>query len=203
MSGIDRFIKMLQRFKSTDRVYNPYRHKHLRENLRIYLHRVFELSQARVLLIGEAPGYRGCRITGIPFTSSEQITQSTHPFFAPIRADLHFRKRESENSAKIVWDFLQTRKTVPLCWNSFPFHPFRPGEADSNRPPMKSELAIGAEYLQALLEMYEPDKLAGVGRKGEKALKNLLPENDILYIRHPSHGGKKEFITGMEELIKA
>ncbi len=26
-----------------------------------------------VLLIGEAPGYKGCKITGIPFTSGEVV----------------------------------------------------------------------------------------------------------------------------------
>ena len=33
----------------------------------------------RILLVGEAPGYRGCRVCGIPFTS-EQIIE-TNTFF--------------------------------------------------------------------------------------------------------------------------
>src|SRR5919198_4980884 len=31
-------------------------------------------SDAPILLVGEAPGYRGTRISGIPFTSERQVT---------------------------------------------------------------------------------------------------------------------------------
>ena len=39
-----------------------------RQNLRLYLG---QMAAARplALLVGEAPGYRGCRLTGVPFTS--------------------------------------------------------------------------------------------------------------------------------------
>jgi uracil-DNA glycosylase len=39
-----------------------------RDNLRIYLERMLLLNPS-VLIVGEAPGCNGCRLTGIPFTS--------------------------------------------------------------------------------------------------------------------------------------
>ncbi|WP_419175926.1 uracil-DNA glycosylase [Desulfosediminicola sp.] len=201
MTDIESFLSRLRRGKNSDRVYNPYRKKHLLNNLRIYLNSIMDYSVERVLLVGEAPGYKGCRITGIPFTSSEQIINSVHPFFLAIRSELVFEKLESENSATIVWDFLQSRKTVPLCWNSFPFHPFKAGDPNSNRAPSREELTIGLEYLQELITLFKPDRVAGIGRKGEGAIRTLSPEDDLFYIRHPSHGGKNDFIRGMERLI--
>jgi len=201
MADIERFLQRLHNVKNSDRVYNPYRQPHLLNNLRVYLNGVVSAPGERVLLVGEAPGYKGCRITGIPFTSSEQITRSSHPFFLKIRNELQFEKLESENSATIVWEFLQTRTVVPLCWNSFPFHPFKVGKPDSNRAPNREELTLGLGYLQELMDMYKPARIAGIGRKGEAAIRALSPHGEAVYIRHPSHGGKNEFMRGMERLL--
>ena len=45
----------------------------LRERLVRYLE---ERADAPLLLVGEAPGYRGARVSGIPFTSERQLTGS-------------------------------------------------------------------------------------------------------------------------------
>ncbi len=46
-----------------------------RNNLALYLARMMELQTKRpsLMLIGEAPGYRGCLLTGVPFTSKAII----------------------------------------------------------------------------------------------------------------------------------
>ena len=49
-----------------------------RENLKLYLEKMKKLNPS-FLLLGEAPGYKGCRLTGIPF-SSEKIL-ATNDFF--------------------------------------------------------------------------------------------------------------------------
>ena len=43
----------------------------LRERLARYLD---ERAAARIVLVGEAPGFRGARVSGIPFTSERQLT---------------------------------------------------------------------------------------------------------------------------------
>ena len=51
-----------------------------RHNLTRYLS-AMEQSRPTLLLVGEAPGYRGCRLTGIPFTSSHTLVQEMVPGF--------------------------------------------------------------------------------------------------------------------------
>ena len=49
-----------------------------RKNLELYLSDLAS-RKPTVLLIGEAPGYQGSRLTGVPFTSEHHI--QTIPFF--------------------------------------------------------------------------------------------------------------------------
>jgi hypothetical protein len=51
--------------------FNQYRDERLAERLTRYLD---ERADAPVLLVGEAAGYRGARVSGIPFTSERQLT---------------------------------------------------------------------------------------------------------------------------------
>ena len=52
--------------------FNQYAESRLRrERLARYLR---DRRRARLLLVGEAPGYRGARVSGIPFTSERQLT---------------------------------------------------------------------------------------------------------------------------------
>jgi hypothetical protein len=54
------------------RTFNQYRGSHLRqERLREYLD---GKRHAGLVLVGEAAGYRGARISGLPFTSERQLT---------------------------------------------------------------------------------------------------------------------------------
>ena len=84
-----------------------------RERLRAYLE---SRRDAPLLLVGEAAGYRGARISGIPFTSERQLT-GTGP---------------AEASATIVHRVLAELglEDSVLLWNVVPTHP---GTESSNR----------------------------------------------------------------------
>ena len=148
--------------------YNQYADSELRRSrLAAYLesHRT-----APILLVGEAAGYRGARVSGIPFTSERQLT-GTGP---------------GEATATIV------RRTLAelgleqdtLCWNVVPTHP---GTPTSNRPPRRDEIATGLPFA---LELARGRRVIAVGRCAQAAL-------NAPYVRHPSHGGAAEFRDGL------
>ena len=65
------FVERLASARIGD-TFNQYAESGLRrERLARYLH---ERRRAPILLVGEAPGYRGARVSGIPFTSERQLS---------------------------------------------------------------------------------------------------------------------------------
>lgn len=142
----------------------------LRERLASYLD---TRANARVLLVGEAAGYRGARISGIPFTSERQMTGAG----------------PAEASATIVHRVLRDlgAEDDVLLWNLVPTHPHRAGDPLSNRPPTRPEIAAARPFLEALAEAGPSNRLLlGVGRLAQRELGGP-------YVRHPSHGGAAGF----------
>ena len=139
----------------------------LRSRLGRYLER---RAEASLVLVGEAPGYRGARVSGIPFTSERQLTGSG----------------PAEATATIVHRVLAELDLGDdvLLWNVVPTHP---GTAASNRTPTRREVAAGRWFVEHLAE---GRTLVAVGRIAARAL-------GVDAIRHPSHGGAREFRAGL------
>jgi uracil-DNA glycosylase len=132
-----------------------------------------ERVDASVMLVGEAAGYRGARVSGLPFTSERQLTGSG----------------PSEATATVVHGVLAElglEKRV-LLWNLVPTHPHEPGRPDSNRPPTRLEIEAGRPFLEQLAG---GRRVLAVGRLAEREL-------GAPYLRHPSHGGATAFRAGL------
>ncbi len=172
-------------------IVNPYRNEQRKNHLLQYLQHL-EQTGVDIMLVGEAPGYRGCALTGIPFTDEVQLKLQEN-FYA-----LGDWKRSegigntSERSATAVWAALREYHIKPLMWNAFPFHPYQEGKKTSNRTPTQNELNDGLRYLNALISIFKI-KDSQVFALGKKAKEMLRLSGDSQYIRHPANDFKKEF----------
>lgn len=161
-----------------------------RHNLSLYIEQMLDVKPL-ILFIGEAPGYRGCGITGIPFT--DEYTLATHPFFVGHAYEFG-TPPASEATAKCVWSCIN--EVVPLMWNIYPFHPFGKNEA-TNRKPNGDEIRLGKEIAKRFISLFPIERVYAVGRTAQV----FSPE--VEYIRHPSHGGQSVFKKSCEMIFTA
>lgn len=202
---IQAFVDRLARTKPTPHSINHYGYDAAtndirRKNLTEYL-TIVHKARPSVLIVGEAPGYRGTRRTGVPF-SSEKIVLS-HPFFTS-RATFaieHVGAPTAESSASIVWKTMDELGFYPLIWAAFPFHPHEPGDTESNRAPTKDELLLGQGFLKDLMEIFSITEVVAIGRAAEKTL-GMIDIIPTAQIRHPSHGGANLFRKGLADFAR-
>jgi uracil-DNA glycosylase len=187
-------------------LFNPYRDNNPAQDLpngaqirRHNLHNYLASFQAppRVLIIGEAPGWRGCRFSGVPFTSEYLLVRGELPFSG--RQSSRRASPHTEATATIFWETLRGHHAHFLAWNCLPFHPFEDGNPRSNRTPAAGEIKRHQEILAGLINLLRAIQVVALGRSAERALQDL--EIPCLYVRHPSHGGKTEFQRGMTALF--
>jgi uracil-DNA glycosylase family 4 len=152
--------------------YNQYADSALRrERLRAYLE---ARANAAVVLVGEAAGYRGARVSGVPFTAERQLS-GTGP---------------AEATATIVHRVLGELgiEGDVLLWNVVPTHP---GTATSNRRPTRTEIDAARPFLD---ELVRGRRAVAVGRVAAAAL-------DAPYVRHPARGGAAAFAHGLARTL--
>lgn len=205
-ADIRRFGKRLQGAACGPNAFNFYaaaRTNTQRHNLQIYLQQLREMQPA-LMLVGEAPGYNGCRLTGVPFSSQALLAQGVLEgrLFGTGRGYRIPRPPfVREQSAGIVWEVLERHDTPALCWNAFCFHPHQPGNPDSNRKPGVAEIETAAPFLRDLIALFPSvTTIVAVGNSAEHALSRLGIAHTK--VRHPAHGGKPQFVAGMDALLK-
>lgn len=161
----------------------------------------FLATQPRWLLLGEASGYQGAHVSGIPFTSERLLLAGMIPR-VHVDSRLSIRARPwSEPSATTVWGALHTlgRAENTLLWNAYPWHPHRPGVRQSNRTPTPAERRAGLPVLQALLASFPQVRCFAVGRNAEASLAEIGVTATPL--RHPSMGGATAFRDGLRAAL--
>lgn len=154
------------------------------------------------LLLGEAAGYQGAKVSGIPFTSERLLLAGAIPRVEAPTQRLSTRERPwSEPSATTVWGTLHALGIAErtALWNAYPWHPHRPGVPCSNRTPTPGERELGRPVLAALLAALPGVRLFAVGRQAEAALATL--GYSATGLRHPSMGGAKAFRAGLEAAV--
>ncbi len=174
---------------------------------RTNLHRALTLAVAEppeLLLIAEAPGYRGARRTGVPFTSDDLLVRGVAPLnmfgtqhgFALAE---HDGKLLREQTATIVWRTLAQLKVRAAGWNAYPFHPHRANQPHSNRPPRSSELRDGQSFLLQFRALFPTLPVLAMGNSAHRALTWLnIPHHKI---RHPAQGGAQLFARGLQAFV--
>ncbi|MDX1616410.1 MAG: hypothetical protein R3300_19020, partial [Candidatus Promineifilaceae bacterium] len=136
--NVDAFVSELSRVPVAADCFNQYAgasraSAQRRHNLARYLQQMQDVHP-EVLLVGEAPGYRGCRLTGIPFTSERLLTEGQVGLlgqengFRPCRSS---GRPRGEATATLVWQAIGRFQHPPLLWNAYPFHPHRPSLPES------------------------------------------------------------------------
>ncbi|MGF1503648.1 MAG: uracil-DNA glycosylase [Anaerolineae bacterium] len=202
---MDTLIDALVTLPETDRLHNIYSDSAVRRDTMARYLQDMAARQPRHLMVLEAPGYRGCALTGIPITS-ERIMMAgvvTWGLFGEgyTQASDHPRGM-AEASATILWNALiDHADDPPLLWNTVPLHPHKAGNRQSNRTPTRAEQRAGAVFIPQILDLFPSvEAVMGVGRIAQ----GMLAELDLHHaaLRHPAQGGKADFIAGLQQALR-
>jgi uracil-DNA glycosylase len=224
LESIERFIRLLKA-SPPGAVFNPWwqidRQNDIgtnapiirRRHLRAYLRK--RLDKAKLVVIGEALGYRGGHFSGIPMTSERILLgKKREEGIAPEHVLSSIKPRRtsksrvcpngfSEPTATIVWGTLLRLGLKPeefVLWNAFPWHSFDPRRGLlSNRMPNESERSAGLSVLKTFLDLFRCEEIIALGNVAASQLKELNVESHR--VRHPASGGARRFRQQIRTIV--
>lgn len=206
---ITALVDSLAAIPGNDRLFNPYDPSEPGASVRQanLAHYLTDLQQfdPGILMVAEAPGYRGCALSGIPVTSERIILNGVEKW-GLFGADSGYGTTSghpegvAEMTATILWGALTAYlDKPPVLWNTVPLHPHKPDNRQSNRSPLVGERRTGAVYIERVMELYNFDLVLAVGRTAQRMLGER--EIDFIPLRHPAQGGKNEFVAGLQQAV--
>lgn len=216
------FIERLQQLPDLPGVFNPWRdfdavndigpHAPAIRAFNLGRYLAARVGRARLILIAEAPGFRGAKYSGIAMTS-ERILLGKQPAI-PHEAVFPGEKQRTsspelyadgfiEPTASITWSLLLNLGLAPekfVLWNAFPCHPHKPGSPLTNRAPAPKELAAARHILPAMLKLFPDAQVVAVGRVAQRVLADL--NYKVPSVRHPAMGGATLFRSQIQSLLR-
>ncbi len=168
-----------------------------RKNLEGFLKAALS-KKVRTIWIARDLGYRGGRRTGVPLTDEPHLA-----CMGRLLGGIKLRRATrgpvmAERTASTIWKVLDRIQQPVVLWNVFPLHPHEPNDDFSNRSHTRAERGATLHLLEALIQMFQAERLIAIGRDAHVALKEL--DTPVSAVRHPSYGGQKEFLDGLFDL---
>jgi hypothetical protein len=186
---IDDFVMKVAETKLRGPVANPWQNERQRHNLSEAIKR---FRDAPLILVGEAPGWRGAGQTGVPLTS-EGVAIERGWKWLTIEDP---RNPVVEQTARHIWQILsELEVSTALCWNVFALHPHHEGQIRSNRRPTRNEIEDekNLRLLSGFLEIFAGRRVVAIGKIAEHTLKRFCQTGRVKLalepVRHPSFGG--------------
>jgi len=150
-------------------------------------------TEVDAVWIGRDLGYLGGRRTGFALTDDAHL-------------EIHSRRWNistsrsttgpamKERTAAVIWEVLAPIARPIVLWNVFPLHPHQINRPLTNRAHTALERAVGSLLLRELLTMVRPRVLVAIGNDAATVAQNLANGSAFVKVRHPSYGGRREFI---------
>ena len=167
------------------------------------------LGRAKLVVIGEALGYRGGHFSGIPMTSERMLLRKQQNIVVRIKPRRTSKPSVCQNgfsepTATIVWGALLKSGVLPdefVLWNAFPWHSFDPRRGlSSNRMPNKSEQLSGRPVLEAFLELFPCEQIVALGKIAGAQLEQLGVNAHC--VRYPASGGATLFRQQIAKIVR-
>ena len=165
------------------------------------LHSLLEVAIVRKIdsiWIGRDLGYRGGRRTGLALTDDVHICEYAARWGLsvqrPTKGDI-----AAERTAAVIWSVLSQVKVSVFLWNVFPLHPHEPNNPFSNRSHNSIERRTGEKLLSQLILLLKPHRLIAIGNDAARTVRRLSDNQEVIQVRHPSYGGKSQFLAQMSE----
>ena len=169
---IEKFIIKLSAFEEYDGIKNPWKDPIKCDNLKKFF---MQSKKPKYILIGEAPGRKGCLKCGVPFCDDYTLAK----LLSEAKVVGNFSK---ETSAQRIY---MTFKNNFVAWNVFPFQPCFPD--GRNRTPSDLEISDGKAFLKDFLDIFYNQKNTKVILLGDKAKDAFdFPKIKTIEVIHPS-----------------